>query len=246
MLDVRHLNKRFGSLAVTQDVNLSVARGERRLILGPNGAGKTTLFNLLVGELASDSGEIHLDGERVDRLGVDARARLGLARSYQKNNLFDALSVAENLALAVTAARGLSSNPWRDTHRDASVQEDVERVAAQVGLEARLHHTVSDTAYGERRQLEVGMALASGPKLLMMDEPTSGVGPAMIDGFRQLLQSLPTDLTILIVEHDMDFALDLADRITVLNYGEVVFEGTPSEARESALVREIYLGADDA
>lgn len=245
MLEAVRLCKAFGSLVVTDNVSLKLEPGERRVILGPNGAGKTTLFNLLVGELKPSEGKIHLSGADLTPLSIEARARMGLARSYQKNNLFNGLTIRENLELAGARALGLSRHLLRDTHRDPRLRDLVEEVAEQVGLTSRLEETVEHSSYGNRRQLEVGLALAMRPKVLLMDEPTSGVGPGMIQAFHELLHSLSRDLTILIVEHDMDLAFDVADRITVLNYGKVVFEGTPEETRASELVQEIYLGGWD-
>ncbi|MEO1291460.1 MAG: ABC transporter ATP-binding protein [Pseudomonadota bacterium] len=245
MLEVRGLKKSFGALSVTNDVSLSLEPGERRVILGPNGAGKTTLFNLLVGELAPDEGTILLEGREISGLSVDARARLGLARSYQKNNLLSGLTVRDNLALAAATAQGKAGRVFSDSHRDPEVRETVAEIAAQVALTEVLDAEVDAISYGARRQLEVGIALATRPRVLMMDEPTSGVGPGMINAFHTLLKALPRELTVLIIEHDMDLAFDVADRITVLNYGEVVFEGTAPETRESPLVREIYLGSFD-
>ncbi len=243
MLEVRDLSKSFGALAVTQRVSLRVAPGERRVLLGPNGAGKTTLFNLLVGELAPDSGQILVDGRDVTALSVDARARLGLARSYQKNNLFAGLTVRENLGLSAACAQGKATALLADSHRDGGVVETVAEVAERVGLSELLDATVDTIPYGARRRLEVGLALASKPRILLMDEPTSGIGPGGISAFHAFLHGLPGELTILIVEHDMDLAFGIADRVTVLNQGEVVFDGPPQEARDSALIREIYLGS---
>jgi branched-chain amino acid transport system ATP-binding protein len=242
MLEVRKLCKSFGGIRVTREVTLRLEVGERRVILGPNGAGKTTLFNLLAGTLAPTSGEILIDGAAVTTLPVSERARRGLSRSYQKNNLFEDLTVRENLMLAATAAQRKSHWMVRDSFRDPIVRETVEDVAEQVSLTAILDAPVRSASYGNRRQLEVGLALATRPRILLMDEPTSGVGPSMIEGFHRLLHALPKDLTVLIIEHDMDLAFDVADRITVLNFGEVVFEGTPDETRGNPIVREIYLG----
>jgi len=242
MLDVINLSKSFGSLVVTDDVSLHLEKGERHVILGPNGAGKTTLFNLLAGELAPDAGDIKINQTSIVSLPIEARAALGLSRSYQKNNLFDTLTIRENLSLAAAAAMGLSGSLLRNTHRDPALHEVVLDVATQVNLLDQLDMPVKNASYGNRRQLEVGLALANKPKVILMDEPTSGVGPGMIDAFHSLIKQLPGDLTILIIEHDMDLAFDVADRITVLNYGKVVFEGTPEETRASPLVNEIYLG----
>ena len=243
MLEVRNLDKRFGPIHVTRDVTLTLERGERRVILGPNGAGKTTLFNQLVGELRPDTGTIHIAGEDVTALPVPARARRGLSRSYQKNTLFDGLSVADNLALAAAVTTGNAMALRRDSLTQPEVREIVAEVAHQVNLLPYLDARVSEISYGVRRQLEVGVALATRPLVLLMDEPTSGVGPEMSKGFHDLLNNLPRDLTLLIIEHDMDLAFDVADTITVLNYGAVVFDGLPEQARGSSLLKEIYLGS---
>ncbi|MEW5420535.1 ABC transporter ATP-binding protein [Amorphus sp. 3PC139-8] len=246
MLEARGLNKAFGSLTVTKDVSFALQKGERRVVLGPNGAGKTTLFNLLAGELKPSSGAVIMNGEDITALSVAARARRGMARSYQKNNLFGSLTIGENLALAVATATGAAGWLARDTLADPAIREAVRDAAGKVGLTEVLGARVDAVSYGMRRQLEVGIALSTRPSVLLMDEPTSGVGPGMIQAFHALLHTLPRDLTVLIIEHDMDLAFDVADRITVLNYGEVVFEGTPEETRASDLVREIYLGEWDA
>lgn len=243
MLETRNLTKSFGAVHVTRSVSLKLERGERRVILGPNGAGKTTLFNLLVGELTPDGGSVHLAGEDVTALSVARRARRGLSRSYQKNTLFDGLTVEENLALAAAVPTGHATRLWSDSLRQPEIREIVAEVAEQVNLMPHLHAKVSEISYGVRRQLEVGVALATRPLVLLMDEPTSGVGPEMSKGFHDLLNNLPRDLTLLIIEHDMDLAFAVADTITVLNYGEVVFDGQPEEARGSKLLKDIYLGS---
>lgn len=242
MLDARDLCKRFGALTVTSGVTLSVPAGERRVVLGPNGAGKTTLFNLLAGELRPDAGSIRLCGRDVTALGVDARARLGLSRSYQRNTLFAGLSVRENLALAAATAQGRSATLLSDSLRHPAVVETVAEVAARLGLTEGLDWPADALPYGDRRRLELGLALATRPRVLLMDEPTSGIGPGAIEAFHAVLRGLPADLTLVVVEHDMDLAFEIADRVTVLDHGEVVFEGPPAAARESPLVREIYLG----
>lgn len=243
MLETRNLDKSFSAIHVTRNVSLKLERGERRVILGPNGAGKTTLFNQLVGELTPNSGSIHLAGEDVTALSVAKRARQGLSRSYQKNTLFDGLTVEQNLGLAASVQTGHATRLWSDSLSKPDVREIVRDVAEQVNLMPYIHATVSEISYGVRRQLEVGVALATRPLVLLMDEPTSGVGPEMSKGFHDLLNNLPRDLTMLIIEHDMDLAFDVADTITVLNYGEVVFDGLPEEARGSKLLKDIYLGS---
>jgi branched-chain amino acid transport system ATP-binding protein len=246
VLEAVGLEKSFGRLKVANKVSIRLAAGERRVVLGPNGAGKTTLFNILVGELRPTAGTIRLAGQDVTRASVEARARLGLARSYQRNNLFDDLSVRDNLALAVATSNGAARWLLRDTLAEPGIAARIEETAARVALLDLLDRPVAAISYGARRQLEVGLALAARPRILLMDEPTSGVGPEMIKAFNRLLRSLPRDMTVLIIEHDMDLALDVADRVTVLNYGEVVFEGTPEETRASRLVQEIYLGGGHA
>ena len=243
MLEARHLDKRFGPIHVTRNVSFRLERGERRVILGPNGAGKTTLFNLLAGQLAPNSGQILLAGQDITALPVAGRARRGLARSYQKNTLFDGLTVRDNLGLAASVAAGATRSLFRDCLSRPEVRETVQEVAARLHLTAHLDARVAEVSYGVRRQLEVGLALATRPKVILMDEPTSGIGPEMAHGFHHMLASLPRDLTLLIVEHDMDLAFDVADTITVLNYGEVVFDGAPQAARNSALLKDIYLGS---
>lgn len=243
MLEARNLNKRFGAIQVTRNVSLKLEKGERRVLLGPNGAGKTTLFHQLAGEVRPDSGNILLGGRDITRLGAAARARLGLARSYQRNTLFDGLTVAENLGLAAAIAQGHARNLMRSSLSRPEVRETVAEVASQTNLTPALDQTASAISYGARRQLEVALALATRPSVILMDEPTSGVGPEMAKSLHTLLHDLPRDLTLLIIEHDMDLAFDIADTVTVLNYGEVVFDGSPGDARNSPLLKEIYLGS---
>lgn len=242
MLEVRRLSKSFRQLQAACNLSLTLAAGERLVILGPNGAGKTTLFNLLTGELRPSAGDILVEGVSIARLGVAARARMGLARSYQKNTLFEGLTVRENLMLAASA--GMRKTGWllKDSFRDPAVRAQAEAVAAQVALLSHLDAMVRALSYGARRQLELGLALATDPRILLMDEPTSGIGPAMIEGFHRMIMDLPRALTLVIIEHDLDLAFAVADRITVLNYGEIIFEGTPEETRGNKIVRDIYLG----
>ena len=246
MLEVRHLSKSFGGLRVTRDISFTIKKGERRVILGPNGAGKTTLFNLLVGELMPTSGDIFLDGTSLKALSIVERAGLGLSRSYQKNNLFENFSIAENLTIAASAGQRKSKSILKDCFRDKGIKTIVEEVAELVSLQDDLNTSVAMASYGKRRQLEVGLALATKPRILLMDEPTSGIGPEMIDGFYRLLQSLPKSLTIGIIEHDLDLAFAIADKITVLNFGAIIFEGTPEETRSSTVVLDTYIGKADS
>ena len=242
MLEVVDLCKAFGALKVTDRVSFSLAKGERRVVLGPNGAGKTTLFNLLTGELDADSGDIRIQDTRVNQMSPDARVRLGLGRSFQKNNLFSGLTVAESLRLALAVKRRRTFSMWRDLTATADIVEKAEQIADLVALGDQMDTDADELSYGARRQMEVGLALASEPTVILMDEPTSGLGPGMTEAFTRMVAALPRDLTILIIEHDLEVAFDIADTVTVLNFGKVVFEGAPAEARNSDEVREIYLG----
>jgi branched-chain amino acid transport system ATP-binding protein len=246
MLEVSGLRKAFGSLIVTDDVDLSLAPGERAAVIGPNGAGKTTLFNLLAGELRPDAGVIRLDGHAVTRLSPDRRARAGLARSFQKNNLFAQMTVLESLATAILVAERRMRVFWRSFGGDRALRDRAVEVAELVGLADALDTTVRHLSYGTQRQLEIGLALVGRPKVLLLDEPTSGMSPEETGAMKTLIAGLPADLTILLVEHDMDVVFDLARSITVLDYGQVVAVGSPEEIRRSSVVREIYLGSGAA
>ncbi len=241
MFEIRGISKSFGGIQVVKNISFTLEKGERRVLLGPNGAGKTTLFNLLTGTIVADAGDILLEGKSIITQSVAMRAKSGLARSYQKNNLFEALTMRENLMLAAAAAQGKAAS-LRDSFRDKQVKQIVTETAEQIGLADLLDMQVKHASYGNRRQLEVGIALAAKPNLLLMDEPTSGVGPDMMESFQQLLSDLPKDLTIIIIEHDMDIAFSIADKITVMNFGETVFEGTPQQTKGNKIVRDIYLG----
>ena len=245
MLRLERLVKNFGALQVTREVSLEVPLGVRHAIIGPNGAGKTTLFNLVAGELSPSSGHIYIGDREVTRKPPNQRARLGLARSFQRNNLFQSESVRNNLLLGDIAARGTGTRFWpllsgeREAHRRAG------EIAAQVGLSDLLERPVSQLSYGAQRQLEVGLALIARPKVLLLDEPTSGMSPEETGRMLRLIDELPRDLAVLIIEHDMDLVFSHADRITVLNYGQVLMEGSPDEVRGSDVVRDIYLGGAD-
>lgn len=243
ILQVINVQKSFGALKVTNNVSLNLNSGERRAIIGPNGAGKTTLFNLVTGELRPDSGQVLLDGVDVTKLTPDARARRGLGRSFQKNNLFRGLCVRESLALSAIAALGKSHIFWRDPVNDDEIAQRVVETARWVNLELDLDVSTDALSYGARRQLEVGLALATRPKVLLLDEPTSGMSPEDTGLMLELLNSLPSDLTMLIIEHDMDLVYGAAEQVTVLNYGEILFEGSPEATRESEEVKRIYLGS---
>jgi branched-chain amino acid transport system ATP-binding protein len=246
MLEVSGLSKNFGSLAVARNINLVLNKGERRAILGPNGAGKTTLFNMLSGELMPSAGKITVNGKDVTRASPDARARAGLGRSFQRNNLFADLTVRENLVIACTVARNRCWVFWKPLAALANVHADAEQLALGIGLEDALNVPVRHLSYGSQRQLEVGLALACKPSLLLLDEPTAGMSPDETEAMKRLVGGLSRELSVLLIEHDMDVVFDLADRITVLNYGQIVDEGTPDHIKNSAVVRDIYLGGRSA
>jgi len=242
MLSVTNLNKAFSGLTVTDNVSLELQPGSRHAVIGPNGAGKTTFFNLLTGELAPDSGKVFLEGRNITRMRPDARARAGLGRSFQKNNLFPHLSVRENLSIACALHAGIGKVFWKVFSKFETISQSVEQLAERVGLSNILDEDVHALSYGNSRQVEIALALALQPKILMLDEPTSGMSPEETTAMRELIAQLDSSLTILIIEHDMDVVFDLADRITVLDYGRVLLEGTPNEIRQSQIVRDRYFG----
>ncbi len=240
-LELQGVSRHFGGLVAVRDVWLALEPGERRAIIGPNGAGKTTLFNVITGELRPTTGTIRFFGRDVTRLPPHHRIRLGLARTYQTPLIFPRLSVADNLYLAI---RGVQ--PWRLSLRRPRAQDpervEVERLAEQVGLRHALHALAAALSHGEQRQLELGMALASRPKLLLLDEPAAGLSPGEREQLSALLLALEPTMTVLLIEHDMDVAFQVAQRVTVLHEGRVIAEGTPGEIARNATVQQIYLG----
>lgn len=244
MLETRALVKRFGGLAATDHVSLSVAAGELHALIGPNGAGKTTLIGQLSGEVTPDSGRILFDGRDVTVLPVDQRSRRGLARSFQITSVFPSFSALDNVALAVQAHAGHSFRFWRDAARDRRLSDPARAVLERVGLGARADVPASALAHGEKRQLELAMALATGPKLLLLDEPMAGMGPEDSARMVDLLADLKGGVAILLVEHDMDAVFALADRITVLVRGTALASGSPTAIRADAAVRDAYLGEE--
>jgi branched-chain amino acid transport system ATP-binding protein len=241
-LQVLDLNKRFGGLPATQNVSLQVMPGERRLIIGPNGAGKTTLFNLVTGDLSADSGSVKLFGQEIMDMRTPNRVQLGLARTYQILTLFPRETLLHNVVLALLGLRGLRWNPWSVLTRHRDLYELAEAALTQVGLASSASRIVSETSYGERRRLELAMALAQKPKVLLLDEPLAGLSQGERQTVRALLDKIPRDVTIIMIEHDMDTALGFAERITLLHYGEVIVEGTRVEVVADPRTREVYLG----
>ncbi|HME27285.1 MAG TPA: ABC transporter ATP-binding protein [Acetobacteraceae bacterium] len=241
-LELRDLNKAFGGLRVTSSVNLSVEPGERRLIIGPNGAGKTTLFNLVTGELRADSGGILLFGRDLIGVASRRRAHMGLARTYQIITLFPGETLARNVTLSLLGLSRLRWNPIVRLDRQRDLLHKARETLARVGLDHLADRPVAQTSYGERRRVEIAMALAQGPKLLLLDEPFAGLSVEERRDVLTLIGDIPRDVTIVMIEHDMDVALEFAERITVLHFGQVIVEGTRAEVVQHPRTREIYLG----
>ena len=236
------LQRQFGALVATRDVTLSLPVGERHAIIGPNGAGKTTLFNLLSGADRPDAGRVLIGGADVTHLRPDARARRGLARSFQRNSLFAEMTVRAALMTAIAIGTRATAIFWRRFDRDTALADRARRLAESVGLADRLESETRSLSYGAQRQLEVGLALAADPTVLLLDEPTAGMSPEETREMLAQLSRLPRSLTLLVIEHDLDVVFDLAERITVLDYGSVLLQGTPAEVRASDVVRQRYLG----
>jgi len=241
-LELHEVSKAFGGLRVTSSVNLAVAPGERRLIIGPNGAGKTTLFNLITGELRADSGRIMLFGRDLIGLPSRHRAHLGLARTYQIITLFPGETLARNVTLSLLGLSPLRWNPLVRLSTQRTLHKKALETLAQVGLAHLANRTVSQTSYGERRRVEIAMALAQNPRVLLLDEPFAGLSVEERHDVLTLLTAIPRDVTIVMIEHDMDVALEFAERISVLHFGQIVVEGTRTEVVQHPRTREIYLG----
>ena len=241
-LAVTRLSKSFGGLRAVQQIDLSLAPGERRAIIGPNGAGKTTLFNLIAGELAPTAGRIALFGQDVTRLPPQRRAALGLARTFQVNTLFPSLTVTENLLLAVQGTLPTKLRLHRPISSYRHLYDRARAVLESVGLLGAGEAIVTTLSHGEQRQLEVALALASRPRLLLLDEPTAGLSLAESQRLTGLLKGLDRSMSLLVIEHDMDVVFDVTERITVLHDGKVIAEGDRDEVKANPLVAEIYLG----
>ena len=241
-LELRALAKSFGGLRVTANVDLDIAPGERRLIIGPNGAGKTTLFNLVAGELRPDGGSVRLFGRDITYAPSRRRAHLGLARTYQIITLFPRETLLGNVMLSLLGLSPLRWNCFVRFDRQATVVGRAHEALKRVGLDALAHRPLAETSYGERRRVEIAMALAQQPRLLLLDEPFAGLSIDERKDVQKLLLSIPRDVTVVMIEHDMDVALELADRITLMHFGEIIVEGTRSEVVSHPRTREVYLG----
>ena len=242
VLEVSGLCKSFGGLQVTRSVNLRVERGERHLLIGPNGAGKTTLFNLVAGDLPASAGSITLLGQPVTHAATAARAQLGLARTYQIVTLFGRDNLLHNVKLALLGKSPLRRRHWGSFDQDPTLSARALRVLESVGLAGKALLPVDQTSYGEKRRLEIAMALAQEPQVLLLDEPLAGLSAPERETITALLRGIDKSISILMIEHDMEVALALADRITLLHHGEVILAGTRQEVVADPRTREIYLG----
>jgi branched-chain amino acid transport system ATP-binding protein len=240
-LRLRGVGRRFGGVQAVRDVDLDVRHGERRAILGPNGAGKTTLFNLVAGDFPVTTGTIEVLGHDVTRLPARARPALGLARSYQKSRLFLGLTVIENLYLALVGREGGRLRLF-PSGRDRELRERARVAAERVALADQVNTVVGSLSHGEQRQLEVGMASVTDPRVIMLDEPASGLSRGERERLTELLLTLPRDVTLILIEHDMDVALTVAEYVTMMHDGRKIVEGTPAEIRGNQLVHDLYLG----
>ena len=241
-LRIRDLKKAFGGLPAINDVSLAVAPGERRLIIGPNGAGKTTLFNLITGDIAGDGGEVFFFEREITGMAPHRRAHQGLARTYQIITLFPKDTLEHNVVLSLL---GLSAERWNvfgSLLKKNQFREKAREILALVGLEALAHRPIGEVAYGEKRRVEIAMALAQKPRLLLLDEPLAGLSREERGAVRKLIAEIPRETTVIMIEHDMDTALDMAERITVLHYGKVIVEGSRAEVVADPRTREVYLG----
>jgi branched-chain amino acid transport system ATP-binding protein len=245
ILATRALHKSFGALAATDGVSLEVLEGETHAIIGPNGAGKTTLIAQLSGDLRPDTGQILFSGEDITRLSAPQRAHKGFARSFQITSIYHNFTALDNVALAVQAHAGHSFRFWRPARAEAALRDPARETLREVGLVGRADVLAAELSHGEHRQLEVAMALATRPRLLLLDEPVAGMGLEESQRMVQFLAKLKGRQSIILVEHDMDAVFTLADRISVLVYGRIIASGTPEEVRANPEVRRAYLGEED-
>jgi branched-chain amino acid transport system ATP-binding protein len=242
VLSARNLVKRFGGIAATQNVSLQLQRGARHALIGPNGAGKTTLINLLTGVLEPSEGRIELLGEDITRQAPHARVRRGLVRTFQINQLFQSMTPLQTLAMVVSQQRGIGTRWWQRLGAEDGVAERCETLLAQFHLRDVMDQRTEHLPYGKRRLLEIAIALACEPRVLLLDEPVAGVPPGEREELLQTVAALPADVSVLLIEHDMDLVFDFAKRITVLVNGALLTEGTPEEIADDPRVKAVYLG----
>jgi branched-chain amino acid transport system ATP-binding protein len=243
VFDVLNLNKAFSGLTVTNGVSLSMSPGDRVALIGPNGAGKTTFVNLVTGNLRPDSGEVRLNGETVTKIDAIGRVRRGLVRSFQVTRLFQEMTPAEHVALAILQRDGRAGKMFGNFLSMPDVMDEASVLLSKLGLADLMHRKVSEIAYGQQRLLEIAMALALKPKVLLLDEPAAGVPQSDTGRIEQALADLPADLAVLMIEHDMDLVFRFAKRVIVLAAGTIIFDGSPSDVTKDAAVREAYLGS---
>jgi branched-chain amino acid transport system ATP-binding protein len=241
-LRLRGVGRRFGGLLAVSDVDLDVAPGERRAILGPNGAGKTTLFNVISGDLPASSGTVEMFGQDVTRVPARKRARLGLARTYQQSRLFNGLTVEDSIYLSILGVGRGHLRPVVLPRKDGEIRERAREAARMVAIDGKLGAEVGSLSHGEHRQVGLAMALASEPKILMLDEPAAGLSRGERRLLTELLLALDREITLVLIEHDMDIALVVAEQVTMMHDGQVIVEGTPDDIRSNQLVHDLYLG----
>lgn len=243
VFEVANLKKSFGGLAVTNDVSISMHPGDRVALIGPNGAGKTTFVNLVTGNLAPDSGDVRLGGETVTRVDAAGRVKRGLVRSFQVTRLFQDMTPAEHVALAILQRDGRTGRMFGNFLSMPGVMDEVTGMLHTLGLEHLMHRKVNEIAYGQQRLLEIAVAMALKPKVLLLDEPAAGVPQSDTGRIEQALADLPADLAVLMIEHDMDLVFRFAKRVIVLAAGAIIFDGSPADVTKDARVREAYLGS---
>ncbi len=243
IFDVRNLKKTFGGLVVTNDVSLSMAPGDRVALIGPNGAGKTTFVNLVTGNILPNAGSVMLGGQDVTRLGPTERVRRGLVRSFQVTRLFSEMTPEEHVALAILQREGRSGKMFASHRAMPDVMEEGHTFLSRLGIAHLARHWVSEIAYGQQRLLELSLALALKPKVLLLDEPAAGVPQSDTARIEQAIADLPSDLAVLMIEHDMDLVFRFAKRVVVLAAGEIIFDGSPDAVTKDVRVRQAYLGS---
>ena len=244
LLRLESISRHFGSLVALEDVSLEMQAGELRAVIGPNGAGKTTLFNMVSGFFPPTRGRVLFDGKPIDALSAEGRARRGIVRTFQITEIFHEMTVAENICIAVETGAGMNARPWISRAAALEVRRRVDELLALAGLEAKANRVVSELAHGDQRVVEVAITLALRPKLLLLDEPTAGMGDEETDAMVSLIRRLHSEqrLSILFIEHDMDIVFGIAQRITVLDQGRILAEGSPADVSSNPAVRAAYLG----
>lgn len=242
LLTISNLYKSYRDLEILKDINLQVKEGERHVIIGPNGAGKTTLFNCITGHSTIDQGEITFDHKKIYHMPHYRLNHLGISRTFQHNNLFDHLTVEENIELAMMSKKTYSYQLFKPLKKYEDLKKEKKKLLSEWDIYDRKDKMVKELSYGEQRILEIMLSMASKPRLLLLDEPTSGMSPSETKSTAELIKGLPRSVTLLIIEHDMEVVFSIADKITVLHHGKLIVSGSPDEIREDEYVREIYFG----